>query len=164
MQDNLINSTILAKRMRKLGHTVVITTNGQSGLDKIISDNAFDCVLMDIQMPILGGFEATEKIRAAEISPDFHSAVERLSYQLNGRIPIFAVSASLVEKQRERLLSCGVDGWMLKPIDHARLNAILKGVTDPTQRQSDLYYPGCSWERGGWLVERSNQTFLVGQG
>lgn len=101
-------------------------------------------------MPILNGFEATERIRKLN-SVDALSA--RPSRQLNhGRIPIFAVSASLKESQKEELVNFGMDGWILKPIDFKRLNIILKGVLDPEQRQQDLYQPGYNWEMGGWLV------------
>ncbi len=75
----------------------------------------------------------------------------RLSKQLNGRIPIFAVSASLLEKQRADMLALGMDGWILKPIDFKRLRRILSGILDPIQRSQDIYTPGCSWEAGGWL-------------
>ncbi|TFK40714.1 hypothetical protein BDQ12DRAFT_697388 [Crucibulum laeve] len=156
MQDNDINRTILAKRLTMSGHTVVNTTNGQEGLTKVETDRAFDAVLMDIQMPILNGFEATQRIRELE-KADVNlppPPSRRLSHILNGRIPIFAVSASLLEQQREELSDYGMDGWILKPIDFKRLNFILKGVTDPTQRQRDVYKPGCSWESGGWLKER----------
>ena len=109
---------------------------------------------MDINMPILNGFEATEKIREVEKREDSldDQTSRRLSYQLNGRIPIFAVSASLIEEQRDKLTLSGMDGWILKPIDHKRLSVILKGVTDLTQRETDRYHPGCNWERGGWLI------------
>jgi len=104
-------------------------------------------------MPILNGFEATQKIRELEKSEDSISTapVRRPSHQINGRIPIFAVSASLAERQREELLDCGMDGWVLKPIDFHRLHAILQGVTDATQRKRDVYKAGCNWEVGGWL-------------
>lgn len=139
------------------GHTAVTTVNGQEGFDKIKSDNEFDCVLMDILMPILDGFESAEKIREWEQSPGYVPA-DRLSIQLNGRIPIFAVSASLLEKQCDKLISCGMDGWILKPVDHKRLAVLLQGITDPSQRDSDLYYLGFSWEKGGWLSSRSTTS------
>ena len=102
-------------------------------------------------MPILNGFEATEKIREVEPHP---GSTGRTSHRLNNnRIPIFAVSASLKEGQREELIRYGMDGWILKPIDFKRLHVILKGVTDPTQRAKDLYFGGCNWEVGGWLTE-----------
>ncbi|KAH8913270.1 hypothetical protein BT69DRAFT_1185865, partial [Atractiella rhizophila] len=69
---------------------------------------------------------------------------------LNGRCVIFAVSASLPEKQRAELVDAGIDGWMLKPLDFKRLNVLMKGILDGKQRQKDLYTPG-SWEKGGWL-------------
>jgi CheY-like chemotaxis protein len=103
-------------------------------------------------MPILNGFEATVKIRKFETdSIDPAGKSRRLSYELNGRIPIFAVSASLRESQREDMLNLGMDGWILKPIDFKRLRGILSGITDSTQRSQDVYNPGCSWEKGGWL-------------
>ena len=100
-------------------------------------------------MPLLNGYEATERIRAVEI--DNKISCERLSHRLNGRIPIFAVSASLFESQREELYNNGMDGWILKPIDFKRLRMILRGVVDPVQREKDMYHPGCNWEIGGWL-------------
>ncbi|KAJ3799044.1 hypothetical protein GGU11DRAFT_534934 [Lentinula aff. detonsa] len=152
VEDNDINRLLLAKRLRIDGHTVVNTTNGQEGLDKVISDRNFDCVLMDINMPILNGLEASERIRAFEKTAPLSSDDQRLSPMLNGRMPIFAVSASLYEQQRFKLLEAGMDGWILKPIDFKRLATILKGVTDLAQRESDRYTPGCNWEIGGWLA------------
>ena len=107
-------------------------------------------------MPILNGFESAKRIRAFEkANPDkFNAPPVRTSKQLNGRIPIFAVSASLQERQREEMIEHGMDGWILKPIDFNRLRVILKGITDAEQRQKDLYHPGCSWEEGGWLQVR----------
>lgn len=155
---------------------VLNTTNGQEGLDKIVEDPEFDLVLMDIQlvhficqnshlahtmyhhirMPILDGFQATQKIREHENStPGLLSLdAQRISRQQNGRIPIFAVSASLMENQREQLSNYGFDGWILKPIDFTRLNVLLKGITDPAQRRRDVYRPGRNWESGGWLKSR----------
>ncbi|KAJ3903582.1 hypothetical protein F5879DRAFT_143125 [Lentinula edodes] len=151
VEDNDINRLLLAKRLRMDGHVVVNTTNGQEGLDKVMSDRNFDCVLMDINMPILNGLEASERIR--EFEKAFPSSdVQRLSLKLNGRIPIFAVSASLYEHQRSKLSDAGMDGWILKPIDFKRLATILKGVTDLAQRERDRYTPGGNWEVGGWLA------------
>ena len=133
----------------------------------VVSDRDFDCVLMDIQfvfslgicfvlltvltrMPLLNGYEATERIRALEA--EVPTTSPRLSHQINGRLPIFAVSASLFEEHREEMSKLGIDGWILKPIDFKRLRIILTGVTDPSQREKDLYRSGCNWEIGGWLT------------
>ncbi|KAI0073479.1 hypothetical protein K474DRAFT_1603252 [Panus rudis PR-1116 ss-1] len=150
VEDNDINRTILAKRLTLDGHAVVNTTNGQEGLEMVQSDRDFDCVLMDIQMPIINGYEATERIRALEQSHKL--PLQRHSQRLNGRLPIFAVSASLFEEHRDEMYKLGIDGWILKPIDFKRLRVILKGVTDLSQRERDVYRPGCNWESGGWLT------------
>lgn len=103
-------------------------------------------------MPILNGFEATQRIR--EIEEQFQAkwgTVARPSNRLNGRIPIFAISASLRESQRDELMRHGMDGWILKPVDFKRLNIIMQGVLDPLRRRQDMYHPGCNWESGGWL-------------
>ena len=102
-------------------------------------------------MPILNGMEASTKIREVEQANPLPSDSIRPPNDFSGRIPIFAVSASLQEAQREYMLNCGMDGWILKPIDWKRLNSLLAGVTDLPRRQRDIYYPGCSWEAGGWM-------------
>jgi len=110
-------------------------------------------------MPIVNGFEATQQIRALETdstSPIGTCSKARLSHKLNGRIPIFAVSASLAAQQREELMGYGMDGWILKPIDFERLSSILKGITDLKQRKRDVFRPGGNWEVGGWFENRTN--------
>ena len=111
-------------------------------------------------MPILNGFEAAKRIREFEkVHADRVEAPPvRKSRRLNGRVPIFAVSASLFERQRKEMIDYGVDGWILKPIDFKRLRLILKGITDPEQRKKDVYRPGCNWEDGGWLQERQEDA------
>lgn len=111
-------------------------------------------MLTTCRMPMLDGFQATKRIREIEQEVPTPAGDElRLSLALNGRIPIFAVSASLHERQREEMIDFGLDGWILKPIDYKRMNVILRGILDVTQRNSDLYAPGCSWEAGGWLAQ-----------
>lgn len=99
-------------------------------------------------MPILNGFEATERIRAMKGKSN-----ERQSWKINGHIPIFAVSASLNESQYDFMRQLGIDGWILKPIDFPRMSKLLLEITDLAQRQSDLYSPDYDWEEGGWITE-----------
>lgn len=114
-------------------------------------------------MPLLNGYEATERIRALE--EETKDPSRRFSHVLNGRLPIFAVSASLREDQREDMYNLGIDGWILKPIDFKRLRIILKGVTDRAQREKDVYKSGCNWEVGGWLTRpRYNQDDQIVSG
>ena len=107
-------------------------------------------------MPLLNGYEATERIRALEEKVE--NPNPRTSNLLNGRLPIFAVSASLFEEQREDMYNLGMDGWILKPIDFKRLRLILRGVTDVSQREKDVYKPGRNWELGGWLTKPRGQV------
>lgn len=69
---------------------------------------------------------------------------------LNGRVPIIAVSASLVEKEKQTYADAGFDGWILKPISFPRLNELMTGIVDAAVREEALYTPG-NWERGGWF-------------
>lgn len=101
-------------------------------------------------MPIVDGLTSTKLIREIEISPEHkgHSALAEKC----GRIPIFAVSASLVEELKDRYVEAGFDGWILKPIDFRRLATLLRGIYDTETRKSCIYVPG-QWERGGWFTE-----------
>lgn len=147
-EDNDINRAILAKRLSLDGHEVVNATNGQECIDLIMSDGFFDVVLMDIQMPIVSGLEASERIRNIENTKGFRKAG---ATRLRSHIIIFAISASIIEQQYDELVRYGVDGWILKPIDFRRLQQILRGVNDPSLRKGDVYHPGYNWEDGGWL-------------
>ncbi|KLO05580.1 hypothetical protein SCHPADRAFT_946794 [Schizopora paradoxa] len=157
VEDDHVNRAILVKRLALDGHSVIPTTNGQEGVDAVQRDSEFDCVLMDIQMPVLNGFDAAKKIRSMEASNAGGTSKPhvgfRQSIRLNGRLPIFAVSASLLERQREEMMDYGMDGWILKPIEFKRLRTILRGIVDPKQRKKDVYAPGYDWESGGWLAD-----------
>jgi CheY-like chemotaxis protein len=105
-------------------------------------------------MPILDGYDASKKIRTIEDEAGPSRTSQRPSHINNkGRLPVFAVSASLPESQRSKLVECGMNGWILKPIDFRRLRELMKGLTDRTQRSGAIYKPGYNWESGGWLSE-----------
>ncbi|KAI2692070.1 hypothetical protein DTO013E5_6743 [Penicillium roqueforti] len=143
-EDDPINSTIMQKRLEKFGHTVHMTSNGKECLSAYKADPThFDAVLMDLQMPIVDGLGATQMIREYE---------QELA---NGdtpapRIPIFAVSASLLEENRKMYMDSGFDGWVMKPIDFHRVDRLLGGVRLQWVRQEVVYRPGV-WEAGGWF-------------
>ena len=106
-------------------------------------------------MPIVDGLASAKMIRAHEKSPEHrgHSALASISR----RIPIFAVSASLIEAEKDKYVDAGFDGWILKPIDFKRLNTFLSGIYDEEVRHSCLYVPG-EWERGGWFADRGDES------
>ncbi|KAF7562684.1 hypothetical protein G7046_g1458 [Stylonectria norvegica] len=151
-EDDPINMKILRKRLERTGHGVVHTVNGEECATVYREKSAtFDAVLMDMQMPIVDGLTSTKMIRALEKSPD-HAGHSPLA-SANGRIPIFAVSASLLERHKDTYVKAGFDGWILKPIDFKRFNVLLSGISDDEVRNSCLYEPG-EWERGGWFTPR----------
>lgn len=102
-------------------------------------------------MPIVDGLTSTKMIRSFEQTHE-HPGHSKLA-SINGRIPIFAVSASLVENEKQTYIDAGFDGWILKPIDFKRLNTLLTGIHSEETRLSCLYAPG-GWEHGGWFQSR----------
>ena len=100
-------------------------------------------------MPIVDGLTSTKLIRSHSKTHPTESLSIRASH--NRRIPIFAVSASLIEKDRQTYIDAGFDGWILKPVDFKRLAVLLEGIVEDKTRTKCLYKPG-EWERGGWFV------------
>ncbi|KAE8556153.1 hypothetical protein EYB25_000853 [Talaromyces marneffei] len=148
-EDDPVNSKIVQKRLQRAGHSVYLTGNGEECADAYRnSPQAFDAILMDIQMPIVDGMDSTAMIRKFEQSSH--------DYQLSDkakpleRVPIFAVSASLVEKDVQKYIDTGFDGYIMKPIDFKRVNAILSALKADSTPEAMTYTPG-NWEHGGWF-------------
>lgn len=93
-------------------------------------------------MPIVDGVGSTRMIRQNEEQLQANTS--------HARIPVFAVSASLVEKDRGSYVDSGFDGWIMKPIDFHRVNVLLGGVRCDAARDSCIYQAGM-WEEGGWF-------------
>ena len=108
-EDNLVNQKVASKMLERSGHKVTIAANGQEALD-IFARQPFDLVLMDIQMPMMDGFEATQAIRDLEKDSGRHT-------------PIIALTAHAISGYREKCLERGLDDYLSKPIKIADLNA-----------------------------------------
>ncbi|KAK5133864.1 hypothetical protein LTR08_007195 [Meristemomyces frigidus] len=158
-EDDPVNSRIIKKRLEKLGHEVFLTVNGEE-CSSLYGDRTgfFDVVLMDMQMPIVDGLTSAKMIRSFEKTHPTHLLSSRAS--LNRRVPIIAVSASLIEKERPIYMSTGFDGWILKPVPFNRLSVIMNGIVDPKVRKENLYKPG-RWESGGWFTEAQKSVFAA---
>ncbi len=101
-EDNVINQKVAIHLLQRRGHRVQVVNNGQEALDAL-GREGFDLVLMDVQMPVMGGFEAVQHIRAQE--------------QATGaRLPVLALTAHAMKEDRERCLQAGMDGYLSKPI------------------------------------------------
>jgi PAS domain S-box-containing protein len=117
-EDNAINQKLMVRLLGKRGYEVVIANNGKEAL-AALEGESFDLVLMDVQMPEMGGFEATAAIRAAEASrggpPGAHAPGSP------GRLPVIAMTAHAMKGDRERCLAAGMDGYVAKPIQPREL-------------------------------------------
>jgi two-component system sensor histidine kinase/response regulator len=113
-EDNLINQALAVRLLQKRGHSVAVAGNGIEAL-RLLKEQAFDLVLMDVQMPEMGGFEATASIRASEQTT-------------GGHIPIVAMTAHAMKGDRERCLSGGMDGYVAKPVRPEELWKVLETV------------------------------------
>lgn len=98
---------LIERRLKKEGHEVVVVQHGGMAVRAMEEDPAFDIILMDLNMPIMGGLEASTKIRQIEPSFSFSSTRPR-THTLNGRIPILAVTANSHERGRSDLVDAGL--------------------------------------------------------
>jgi len=111
VEDNKVNQTLALRLLEKLGHVTHVANNGVEALEACASAR-FDVILMDVQMPEMGGFEATAHLRERER--------ERGEYT-----PIIAMTAHAMSGDRERCLAAGMDDYIAKPIQPAALAAAL---------------------------------------
>ncbi|MFN8210310.1 MAG: response regulator [Bacteroidales bacterium] len=107
VEDNTINQKITLLTLKPLVNNIDTATNGKEALDKFGTSN-YDLILMDIQMPVMSGLMAAEKIRALEASTNTH-------------VPIIAITANAMLGDKERCLSSGMDDYISKPFQPAAL-------------------------------------------
>jgi signal transduction histidine kinase/ActR/RegA family two-component response regulator len=110
VEDHKVNQILAKTLLTKWGHTVTIAQNGQEALD-VFPSKQWDLVLMDLQMPVLGGKDATRLIRQAEIA--------------GRRTPIIALSASALHEDLVECLSAGMDDHLAKPYSSLSLAKIV---------------------------------------
>ena len=111
-EDNLVNQKIAVRRLERMGHQVAVASNGHEALTLYKKSN-FDCILMDIQMPEMDGYEATSAIRSFE--------------QAETKTPIFiiAMTAHAMKGDKEQCLAAGMDSYISKPFRADALNELL---------------------------------------
>jgi CheY-like chemotaxis protein len=107
VDDNVVNQMLAARLLEKHGYHVTVRANGCEAL-AALDQEAFDVVLMDVQMPVMDGFEATGAIRVREQSTGRH-------------LPIIAMTAHAMRGDQERCLAAGMDGYLAKPIKAGEL-------------------------------------------
>jgi PAS domain S-box-containing protein len=115
-EDNAVNQTLAVHLLRRRGHEVTVAEDGLQALSAYDSE-PFDLVLMDVQMPNLGGFEATALIRQREQSTGRH-------------IPIIAMTARAMKGNREECLTAGFDAYLAKPLRAQELHDLIEQMAE----------------------------------
>ncbi len=111
VEDDRVNTRVATRMLERLGHRVAHAENGAVALE-MLAGEAYDVVLMDMQMPVMDGIEATHRLRERE----------------NGgpRLPVIALTANAMEEHREACLASGMDAYLTKPLDRALLAETLE--------------------------------------
>jgi signal transduction histidine kinase/CheY-like chemotaxis protein/uncharacterized membrane protein affecting hemolysin expression len=124
-EDNAVNQLLASRLLEKRGHSVMVAGNGREALEALEKER-FDLVFMDVQMPVMDGFEATAAIRKKERASGVH-------------LPVVALTAHAMKGDREKCLAGGMDGYLTKPIRPQELDEVLQGYllrrTESTQAQ-----------------------------
>ncbi|MGB0415105.1 MAG: response regulator [Coraliomargarita sp.] len=156
-EDNSVNQNIAKRRITKLGHKVTVVENGHEALEHI-AQNSFDCILMDIQMPGMDGYETTQEIRKYEAS-------EQLDRHF-----IVAMTAHAMKGDEEKCYESDMDEYISKPFRAERLQEVLEmairrkqsGASDmPSRVSQDSEQPQTFSVFYGSLDEESREDLLA---
>ncbi len=121
--DNPVNLDLTTRLLTKRGYEVVTVANGQEAVDRFLEE-VFDVILMDLEMPVMSGFEAARQIRAKERA----AAIDTPPYT-----PIIAMTAHDEEAERTSCLVVGMDGFITKPINIKSLHQTIQKIIDGAQ-------------------------------
>ncbi|MCC5517529.1 response regulator [Vibrio splendidus] len=127
VEDSRVNQQVAKMMLKKLGFEVDIADNGEIGVEKFQA-NEYEMIFMDCQMPVLDGFEATKQIRALEEGSSQH-------------IPIVALTANVVQRDKHLCFDVGMDEFLPKPVNQGKLREIVESFlskeTDSTKEEDE---------------------------
>jgi len=126
-EDNPVNQLVAVRLLEKYGHTVMTAENGKRAL-AILEEHSFDAILMDIQMPEMNGWEATQAIREREQTTGKH-------------VPIIAMTAHAMKGDEERCLAVGMDAYLTKPVRTQDLLAVLGRIGAGRRDRNEIVPP-----------------------
>lgn len=128
-EDNLANQRLAMVQLKRLGYEVDLVTNGAQALEAYeLYPERYALILMDCQMPVMDGFEATRRIRVLEEATHRH-------------IPIVAMTANAMQGDREACLAAGMDDYISKPVSLDSLRNVLDQLREVVSRKSDHLTP-----------------------
>lgn len=139
VEDNLINQKIAVKNVKKLGFEVDAASNGKEALDLLkntVNDpdgKDIGAVLMDVQMPLMDGYEATKELRR------LGSEKENGAFSVFKHLPIIALTASAISGDREKAIAAGMNSYLVKPLDVTELERTLVEWTVGRDSNIDLH-------------------------
>jgi CheY-like chemotaxis protein len=121
-EDNLVNQIIAVRLLEKGGHAVTIANNGEEAVAAVVNSGAcrFDVILMDIQMPLIDGYEATRRIREHERRSKSHT-------------PVVALTAHAMKGDQQLCLNAGMDDYLAKPFRATSLNEVIDRWTNASR-------------------------------
>ncbi|MDX2171076.1 MAG: ATP-binding protein [Deltaproteobacteria bacterium] len=128
VEDNAVNQRLAVRLLERQGNRVRVAGNGREAL-AMLAEASFDVVLMDVQMPVMGGFEATAAIRAGEPAG-------------GPRLPIIAMTARAMEGDAAQCLRAGMDDYVAKPIHAAELFAAIARVCGGSTTHDQVSHVG----------------------
>jgi signal transduction histidine kinase/CheY-like chemotaxis protein len=148
VEDNEINQQVAREILEGAGLVVALATNGQEAVNAVKANN-YDAVLMDVQMPVMDGYEATRKIRewqriaqSSKLKAANSSEMSASSLQpLTSNIPIIAMTAHAMAGDEDKSLQAGMNGHVTKPIDPDQLFATLQKWIQPGENRASVQRP-----------------------
>ncbi|KAG9070352.1 hypothetical protein KI688_009689 [Linnemannia hyalina] len=141
-EDNVVNQKLAVRILEKFGHKVTIVANGKTAVE-FFSSMHFDLILMDVQMPIMGGFEATQEIRRVEMLRRVADGGSITNGNID-HLPIIALTAHAMIGDREKCLAAGMDEYITKPL---RVNELIATINKfPPKNCPDLAHNGHFYE------------------
>jgi PAS domain S-box-containing protein len=122
-EDNEVNVMVASLRLEEMGHTFEVAHTGEETLS-LLAEKTFDLVLMDVEMPVMDGLQATRIIRAGGKNNDID----------NPDVPIIAMTAHALKEFRDKCLEAGMNAYVAKPVDFAELGTVMDRLTSITSR------------------------------
>ncbi len=159
VEDNKVNQKVILSLLAKFRIDTDLAENGQIGLDKLTAGHGYDLVLMDCQMPIMDGYQATRLLREREQAHD------------TPRLPVIAVTAHAAWEERGKCQDAGMDDYTSKPLTRAALKAVLQrwlgeppadaASRNPKEHPPHIPVAGVCWDEAATLKELDGDRELL---